>query len=129
MRRSFRQGRLGGEIKRIISDMLIYGIKDFELSRMVGITDVEVTLDGSFATVYINLIGDLDSEYASDQAKQEVIDAFYNARGYIRKGIAAKLQIKHTPDLIFKIDTSGEYARHIDKLFDQLNNEKEKKQV
>ena len=120
MRHSYRQGRLGGEIKRIISDMLLHGIKDFELTKMVGVTDVEVTADGSYATVYINLIGNLSSDFISEQEKKEVLGAFNNARGYIRKGVAAKLQIKHTPELIFKIDASGDYGRHIDSLFDQL---------
>jgi len=125
MRKSYRQGRLSGEIKRIISEMLVHGIKDFELTRMVGVTDVEVTADGSYATVYINLIGDLSPEDTSEQDKKAVIDAFNNVKGYIRKGIASRLQIKHTPELIFKIDSTGEYARYIDKLFDQLNAEKE----
>jgi ribosome-binding factor A len=120
MRHTYRQGRLAGEIKRIISDMLLHGIKGFELSMMVGITDVEVTSDGSYATIYINIIGNLGSDFVSEQEKEEVLRAFSNVRGHLRKGVASQLRIKHTPELIFKIDTSEDYARHIDSLFDQL---------
>ena len=50
MGKGYRQGRLGEEIRKIISSMLINGIKDPRLGSMISISGVEVTSDGSYAT-------------------------------------------------------------------------------
>ena len=51
----YRQGRLSEEIKKSISGFLINGAKDPALtSRIISITGVDVTRDGSYATVYIS---------------------------------------------------------------------------
>ena len=41
--------------------------------------------------------------------------------GFIRKEIGRQIKLRHVPDLIFKIDTSMEYGRHIDKLISELD--------
>ena len=49
-----RQGRLSEEIKKSISSFLINGAKDPRLtSRIISISEVEVTSDGSYATIYV----------------------------------------------------------------------------
>ena len=52
MGKGYRQGRIGEEIRRIISEMLLSDLKDPRLDSMISITDVEVTKDNSYATVY-----------------------------------------------------------------------------
>lgn len=125
MKKSYRQGRLSEEIKKVISDLLLRELKDPRLSGFVSIAEVKAARDGSFATVYVTVLGGSSTESASDKEKQDVIDAFISAKGLIRKEIGTQLQLRHTPDLAFKIDTSEEYGRHIDQLIDSLgvNNE------
>ena len=54
MGRNHRIGRVSEEIKKSISKLLVNGIKDPRLnSRIITISGVDVTADGSFATVYI----------------------------------------------------------------------------
>jgi ribosome-binding factor A len=108
------------EIRRIISELLLRELKDPGLKGMAGITDVEVTGDGSYATIYILVACDPGRESADDGEKREVLDAFRRAKGLLRREIGARLQIKHTPDLIFKVDTSQEYGRHIDRIFEEI---------
>ena len=56
MGKGYRQGRLGEEIRRIISEMLLRELKDPRLSEnMVSVSDVEVTADGSYATCYVTV--------------------------------------------------------------------------
>ena len=63
MGKGHRQGRLGEEIRRIISELLLRGLKDPRLSAMISVTAVEVTSDGSYATVYLSVLGpDPDEE-------------------------------------------------------------------
>ena len=57
MGKGYRQGRLGEEIRRIISQMLLSGIKDPRLSGMISISAVDVTSDGSYATRYVSILG------------------------------------------------------------------------
>ncbi|MBQ2846401.1 MAG: ribosome-binding factor A [Firmicutes bacterium] len=57
MAKGHRQGRMGEEIRKIISDLLFKGLKDPRLSAMISITAVEVTSDGSYATVYLSVLG------------------------------------------------------------------------
>jgi ribosome-binding factor A len=109
------------EIRRIVSELYLRELKDPGLKGMAGISDVEVTGDGSCATLYILVSCGPDRDSADEAEKQEVLDAFHRAKGLLRREIGARLQIKHTPDLIFKIDASQEYGRHIDRIFDKLN--------
>ena len=45
------------EIRKIVSEMLISGIKDPRLTNnMVSISGVDVTNDGSYATCYISVL-------------------------------------------------------------------------
>lgn len=121
MAKGHRQGRMGEEIRKIISDLLFKGLKDPRLSAMISITAVEVTSDGSYATVYVSVLGmDSDKEKAAAQ-QQDTLDALNSAKGFIRKEIGRQIKLRHVPDLIFKIDKSLEYGRHIDELISTLD--------
>ncbi len=121
MAKGHRQGRMGEEIRKIISDLLVRGLKDPRLSAMISITAVEVTSDGSYATVYLSVLGmDPDPEKAAAQ-QQDTLDALASAKGFIRKEIGRQIKLRHVPDLIFKIDKSLEYGRHIDELISTLD--------
>ncbi|MDR1135658.1 MAG: 30S ribosome-binding factor RbfA [Clostridiales Family XIII bacterium] len=120
MKKSYRQDRMGGEIRRIISELLLRELKDPGLSGLVSISDVDVTPDGSYATIYIIVPGSKTGLAATDDEKQKVLGGFNRAKGLLRREIGARLQIKHTPELIFKIDTSAEYGRHIEDIFNSI---------
>ena len=124
MGKGYRSGRLGEEIRRIVSDLLLREIKDPRPSGMVSVSAVEVTEDGSYATVYITVLGSRPSEETSDEKKNEVLAAFKSAKGLIRREIGKQVKLRHVPDLLFKFDTSLEYGRHISKLIDTLGIEK-----
>lgn len=124
MGKGYRSGRLGEEIRRIVSDLLLREIKDPRLSGIVSISAVDVTEDGSYATIYITKLGSKASEEVSDEEKSEVLAAFKSAKGLIRREIGKQIKLRHVPDLLFKIDNSLEYGRHISKLIDDLGIEK-----
>ena len=44
-----------------------------------------------------------------------------SAKGFIRKEIGRQVKLRHVPDLIFRIDKSMEYGRHISKIIDGLD--------
>ena len=122
MAQSYRKGRLGEEIKKIISDMLLRDLKDPRLTdKMISVTDVDVSPDGSYATVYITVLGSSVSGNTPDDEKKEALDGLAKATGHIRKIIGRRVKIRHVPDLTFKIDESLEYGRHMSAVLDSLN--------
>lgn len=124
MGKGHRQGRLGEEIRKIISDLLLRELKDPRLSSgMVSVSAVDVTSDGSYATVYITVLG-LNQEDGKQQ-QEDVLAALRSAKGLIKREIGRQIKLRHIPELIFKMDTSLEYGRHIDEIIDRLGIEKE----
>ena len=116
----YRQGRLSEEIKKSISKFLINGAKDPRLtSRIITITGADVTSDGSYATVYISLLCLADED--KSQVYEEVLAGFNKARGAIRTQVSRDIKMRHTPELIFKIDTSLDYGSHIDSIIEEIN--------
>ena len=123
MGKGYRTKRLGEEIKRIISQLLLR-----LAGRFISITDVEVTSDGSYATCYVTVMAciqgeksiDVDDSKRSEDEKAEVIEGLKHASGLMRTEISKKLSIRHVPELIFKIDNSMEYGNHIEKMIREL---------
>ena len=122
MAKSFRKGRLGEEIKKIISGLLMRELKDPRLSgKIISVTGVDVSADGSYATVYITVLAVGEGDEARRSEEENVIKALESASGFIRNDMGKKLHIKHVPELSFKIDSSLEYGRHMSELIDSLN--------
>ena len=121
MAKGHRAEKLGGEIKRIIGSLLVkQQLKDPRLqSGMISVSEVEVSGDGSYATVYIMAMGVDASE--DDSGKSNIIEAFRRASGFIRKEIGKKVKVRHIPELRFRMDTSLDYAMHMSEVIDSLN--------
>ena len=126
MGKVYRAGRLGEEIRKILSEMLISGIKDPRVSEaMVSVSSVDVTNDGSYATCYISVLtptgGDGKPEAEDLKIREDVIEGLRSAKGLIKREIGKQVKVRHIPELIFKIDTSMDYGRHIDKVLRELD--------
>lgn len=117
MGKRHRPERLGEEIRKIISDLILKELKDPRLREgMVSITGVKVTADGSYATVFLTVLGLHPEQEEQEKSKEDVLAAMRSAKGLIRKEIGRQIKLRHVPDLIFKIDTSMEYGRHIEEI-------------
>ncbi len=122
MAKNYRPERLGEEIRKIISNMLLRDLTDPRFALYYpSVTAVDVTNDGSFATVYIStLVGAEESDSAADP-EAEILAAFNSAKGMIRTQIGKNIKLRHTPDLIFKMDTALEYGMRIDDILRGLD--------
>ena len=120
MGKGYKAGRLGEEIRKILSQLLISGLKDPRLSSgLVSVSEVEVTNDGSYATCYITVL--TTSNEDEELIKAQVIEGLNSAKGLIKKEIAKAVKIRHIPELIFKIDGSMEYGRKITEVLKGLD--------
>ncbi len=117
MGKGHRQERLGEEIRKIISDLILRELKDPRLKGgMVSVTGVNVTADGSYATVFLTVLGLDPQQEEHEKSKEDVLAAMQSAKGLLRKEIGRQIKLRHVPDLIFKMDTSMEYGRHIEEI-------------
>lgn len=114
MGKGYRQGRLAGEITRIISTMLIHSVKDPRLSSMISVSGVDVTKDGSYATVYVQTLITEENEELKAEEEKEILAGLNSAKGLFKRTIGQEIRMRHVPELIFKIDHSMDYGKHID---------------
>ena len=108
-----RTRRIAEEIRKIVSTMLINGIKDPRINSLVSVTDVEVTSDLSYAYVYVSILG-------GDE--ESTLEGLKSACGYIRREVGKSIKIRHTPEIIFKIDDSLLKGMYMDELTKKVNN-------
>ena len=120
MKKSYRQGRMGEEIRRIVSELLVKGLKDPKLSGAVSVSGVDVTGDGSHATLYILAQWKAAGETVGECEKKELLNALGRAKGLLRREIGSQLHLRHAPELVFKLDVSQEYGRRIESIFSGL---------
>lgn len=118
-----RTRRIGEEIRKIVSTMLINGIKDPRINSMVSVTDVEVTSDLSYAYIYVSILG-------GDE--ESTLQGLRAAESYIRREIGRSIKIRHIPQIIFKVDDSlikGMYMDSLIKKVSQKDQDKPQTQV
>lgn len=92
----YRAERLGDEIMSQIAQIL-QSVKDPRLQRIISITRVEVTADTKYAKVFVSALGD-------ENDLDEVMKGFRSSSGFIRRELARRLQLRHTPELNFVPD-------------------------
>ena len=107
-----RTKRIAEEIKKVISTMLISGIKDPRITSMVSVTDVEVTNDLSYAYIYVSILG-------GDE--ESTLKGLKSACGYIRKEVSRNVKLRHTPEIIFKVDESIKNGMYMSNLIKKVN--------
>ncbi len=120
MGRSHRPERLGEEIRKTVSEMLVRGdLKDPRFTGMIGISGVDVTRDGSYATLYITCLA-YSGKSLTEEEKKNILSAFESSQGYIRSAIGKAVKVRYVPALIFKFDESFEYGAKMDRILDDL---------
>ncbi len=105
--------RIRGEIKKEVSNILLFDIKDPRLQGMASVVNVKVTSDLSRATIYVSVMGD-------DIAKKNSLIAITNSAGFIRRELSRRLNLRYVPELKFEIDDYIEKSIKINKILNDL---------
>lgn len=121
MSSSIKQKRLGAIIRRDISEIIQYDLKDPNVG-FITVTDVKVSNDHSYATVYVTFMG-------RGYQKKEGMEALERAKGFIRSQLAQQLDIRRCPELIFKIDETEERGQRIDEIIREIHKDDAKPAV
>lgn len=112
-----RTQRVRQLLKEEISRLLQRDVKDARIG-MVTVTDVEVTRDLRYATVYVNVAGD-------DARKSEALKGLSSAAGFLRSRLGRELRIRRVPELRFSIDRTQEHAARISELLAEVKTSEE----
>lgn len=110
---NYRGGRINEEVKREISNLIRNEIKDVRLTAMISVTAVKVTKDLRYAKVYVSIFAKDEEEKSSN------LEALKNAAGFVRHEIAQRVNLRHSPQILFELDDSIDYGMKIDSLLEK----------
>lgn len=117
-----RTNRISEEIKKIVSNLIMNELKDPRINKLTSITHVETTNDLRYTNIYI-------STFSNKQDPKEIVEALNNAKGFIRKELGKRLNLRYTPEPIFKLDTSIKKGIYMSKLIEKVNNDSTSQEV
>ena len=103
-----RINRINEEVRRELSDIL-RDLKDPRIPMMTSVVSVSVTQDLRYATVYVSVFGD-------DEVKKNALTALKNSAGFVRRELGHRLNLRYTPEIIYKADDSIEHGARINEL-------------
>ncbi|MDE2446660.1 MAG: 30S ribosome-binding factor RbfA [Alphaproteobacteria bacterium] len=107
---SQRMLRAGELIRHALAEIFQRGeTNDPELDKfMTSVVEVQLSPDLKIATAYVRTL-----LFGKEEA---LLEALNRNRKYIRGLISPKLQMKFTPEVRFRIDSSLDYANKIDEI-------------
>ncbi len=109
---SIKNIRVNNEVQKTLSDIIRNDIKDPRVGMMTSVTDVYVAPDLKTCKAYISVLGEEEDLHAA-------VEGLRNAGGFIRHELAAKLNLRHTPEIEFIADDSINYGVKMSKMIDE----------
>lgn len=102
--------RLASLIQRELAPIVNQEVRDKSFGY-INLTEVKVTKDVSYATIYYTILSD------EPEVLARVKSAIEDAKKTIRMELAKKINnIRKIPDLVFKYDEALAYGNHIDQI-------------
>ena len=110
-----RLQRIADRIREEISAMMIREINDPRLHQ-VYVSDVRVDRELTYADIYVSAL--------EGQARsKDILAGMESASGFMRRNLAARVELRAFPRLRFHWDPTPEHAEHMEKLFAQIKAE------
>lgn len=104
--------RVNGEVTRALTS-IIRDVKDPRVGMMTSVTDAIVAPDLKTCKVYISVLGDEDTV-------RDTMEGLNSAKGFIRRELAHRLNLRNTPELTFVMDQSIGRGVEMSKLIDEV---------
>lgn len=109
-----RTDRVGAELRRELGTMVHSAVRDHGLPS-VSVSDVEVTRDLDFATVWVTAL-------LPEQSK-EAVKALNELAFEFRRTLSRQMRLRRVPELRFKYDDSVDKGERIEHLLRQASAE------
>jgi len=107
-----RLSRINEELRKELSSILAFEIKNPNVTGMLSVTKVKITPDFKFAKVYVSILNSKNIEKTMQGLKESA--------GFIRSRIAKDVNLRITPQLDFEIDDSLENGARIENILKNL---------
>ena len=111
-----RTERVQEAIRRIVSEVLQRQLRDPRIAGFITITKVEVTSDLRLAKIFYSVLGD-------EKKKKLISKGLKSAKNFVKKHVGNELNLRYTPDIMFKVDKKLEYSARIDKVLYKIRKE------
>ena len=108
-----RTERVGEEIRKVLSEVLLKKVSDPRL-QMVIVTEVRMTADLKIARIFFSISGE-------SKQRQEAMDGFNSASGFLKRVLARRLKLRYMPALQFYYDDSFDHGAKIERLLKTIN--------
>ena len=112
-----RLGRIDEELRKELSQIISYEIKDPNLTGLISVTKAKITPDLKYAKIYVSILNSKNND--------KTLEGLKESSGYIRSQIAKRINLRITPELIFVLDDSIEYGEKIDSILKELKNKED----
>ena len=109
---SYKLERVNEELKRELSNIINYELKNSKVTGIISVTKVSVTPDLRYARVWITAL--------NCKNKKETLLGLKQSAGFIRSSIAKKVNMRITPEFVFEFDESIEYGVRIDSILHEI---------
>ena len=113
---SIKQKKISSEIQKALMEIIFNEAKD-DLLKSITITSCEVTNDMSFCRVYFTSLIDTDHKAMEKELNDDTAS-------FLRTKLASYIDIRITPELMFKYDNSIAYGDNIERIINQIHEEK-----
>ncbi len=110
-----RLNRINEELKRELSQIINYELKNPNVTGMISVTRAKITPDFKYAKVYVSILNSKNT--------QKTMEGLKESSGFIRSQIAKTINLRITPELVFELDDSLDYGERIDSILKDLKNE------
>lgn len=111
-----RLQRIADRIRQELSEMLIREISDPRL-KQIYITDVKVDKELAYADIFVSAVEGVSRS-------KDVLAGLESASGFVRRTLAARVDLRAFPRLRFHWDMTPENADHIEKILAELREKK-----
>jgi ribosome-binding factor A len=110
-----RMQRIQDRMHEALSELILFKISD---PRIAGVYVTGVTVDREFtyADIYVSAIEGVERS-------AEILEGLEHAGGFLRRELAARVELRSFPKLRFHWDPTPENADHIEKVLRSLRTE------
>ncbi len=112
MQNNNRLERINEELKKEISHIISYELKNPNVTGLISVTRVKITPDLKYAKVAVSIL--------NSKNVKETLAALKKSAGFIRTAVAKTVNLRITPELIFELDDSMEYGARIDSILKDI---------
>jgi len=112
---SNRLNKINEELKKEISYIINYEVKNSNITGLISVTKVKTSPDLRYAKIYVSML--------QAKNKKDTLKGLKAASGFIRSKVAEKINLRTTPEFIFEFDESLEYGEKIENILKDIMKE------